>query len=104
MAGMEMPVTIPKGAIYTEADVRFMQGMIAHHLQAVEMTELLSTRTASEGMKKLGLRIQVSQTDEIRMMEEWLQGFLAKSQRSSPHRHCSEPPRWSWKRICIQAR
>jgi len=58
---------------HTEADVKFMQGMIGHHQQAIEMTNLLKTRTASEDMKKLGLRIQVSQTDEIRMMQRWLQ-------------------------------
>jgi uncharacterized protein (DUF305 family) len=57
---------------HTPADVRFMQGMISHHAQAVEMTELLATRTASDAMRKLGQRIQVSQTDEIKMMERWL--------------------------------
>ena len=43
MPGMDMglpPVTIPKGVIYTEADVRFMQGMIAHHAQAIYMSRL----------------------------------------------------------------
>ena len=57
----------------TPADVKFMQGMIHHHAQAIDMTELLKTRTGSEGMKKLGMRIQVSQTDEIKMMQRWLQ-------------------------------
>jgi uncharacterized protein (DUF305 family) len=57
----------------TPGDVKFMQGMIHHHAQAIDMTELLKTRTASEDMRKLGLRIQVSQTDEIRMMQRWLQ-------------------------------
>jgi uncharacterized protein (DUF305 family) len=56
----------------TPADVKFMQGMIHHHAQAIDMTELLKTRTGSEGMKKLGMRIQVSQTDEIKMMQNWL--------------------------------
>jgi uncharacterized protein (DUF305 family) len=57
---------------HTAADVRFMQGMIGHHAQALEMTALLVTRTASEDMKKLALRIDVSQKDEINMMQEWL--------------------------------
>jgi len=57
----------------TEADVKFMQGMIGHHAQALEMVELLKTRTANEGMKKLALRIEVSQEDEIKMMQDWLQ-------------------------------
>ena len=56
----------------TAADVRFMQGMIAHHAQAIEMTALLKTRTKSEAMRRLGERIEVSQADEIRMMQEWL--------------------------------
>jgi uncharacterized protein (DUF305 family) len=58
---------------HTAADVRFMQGMISHHAQAVEMSELLSTRTSSGAMRKLGQRIEVSQTDEIRMMQRWLE-------------------------------
>jgi uncharacterized protein (DUF305 family) len=57
----------------TPADAKFMQGMIHHHAQAIDMTELLKTRTSSDDMKKLGMRIQVSQTDEIRMMQRWLQ-------------------------------
>ena len=58
---------------HTEADVKFMQGMIGHHQQAIEMTNLLKTRTASEDMKKLALRIDVSQADEINMMKRWLE-------------------------------
>jgi uncharacterized protein (DUF305 family) len=57
---------------FTPADVKFMQGMIGHHAQAVEMVALVSTRTSWDDMKKLALRIEVSQTDEIKMMEEWL--------------------------------
>jgi uncharacterized protein (DUF305 family) len=57
---------------HTAADVRFMQGMIGHHAQAIEMTDLLATRTQREDMRKLAQRIDVSQTDEIRMMQEWL--------------------------------
>jgi len=61
------------GAGFTAADVAFMQGMISHHAQAVEMVDLLKTRTASDDMKKLGLRIELSQIDEIGMMQHWLQ-------------------------------
>lgn len=56
----------------TEADVKFMQGMIGHHTQALAMVGLLKTRTARDDMKLLGQRIEVSQTDEIRMMKTWL--------------------------------
>jgi uncharacterized protein (DUF305 family) len=56
----------------TAADVRFMQGMIAHHAQALEMTALLRSRTRRDDMKLLAQRIEVSQTDEIEMMQGWL--------------------------------
>jgi uncharacterized protein (DUF305 family) len=57
----------------TAADVRFMQGMIHHHAQALDMTALLATRTYSEDMKKLAQRIEISQADEIKMMQHWLE-------------------------------
>jgi uncharacterized protein (DUF305 family) len=50
-----------------------MQGMIGHHAQALERTALLPSRTAQEPMKLLAKRIDVSQTDEIRMMQRWLE-------------------------------
>lgn len=50
-----------------------MQGMIGHHAQALEMVSLLDTRTESADMKMLALRIKVSQQDEIRFMQRWLQ-------------------------------
>jgi uncharacterized protein (DUF305 family) len=56
----------------SEADVKFMQGMIMHHSQAVEMTELLKTRTHDIEVQALGKRISISQTDEMRFMREWL--------------------------------
>lgn len=56
----------------TAADVQFMQGMIGHHQQAIEMTGLLATRTSNDTMRKLGQRIEISQADEIRMMQRWL--------------------------------
>ena len=60
------------GVQFTQADVEFMQGMIGHHEQAVEMVALMPERTTSEGLRQLGLRIDVSQRDEIRMMQSWL--------------------------------
>jgi uncharacterized protein (DUF305 family) len=58
---------------HTPADVKFMQGMIGHHAQAIEMTALLPSRTTREDMKMLGLRISLSQEDEIKMMRHWLE-------------------------------
>jgi len=63
---------------YTGADIKFMQGMIGHHAQAVEMVALVPQRTASDAVRKLAQRIDVSQQDEMKMMREWL---LARSQQ-----------------------
>lgn len=60
------------GVQFTDADVGFMQGMISHHAQALEMTELLASRSTSPDMHKLSKRIEISQADEIGMMQEWL--------------------------------
>jgi uncharacterized protein (DUF305 family) len=57
---------------HTDADVRFMQGMIGHHAQALEMTALLATRTRREDMHLLAQRIDASQADEIAFMQRWL--------------------------------
>jgi len=59
-------------AKHTPADTKFMQGMIHHHAQAIEMVELLKTRTQRKDMKLLGLKIEVSQNDEMKMMRNWL--------------------------------
>lgn len=56
----------------SQADVRFMQDMIMHHGQAVEMTELLKTRSKNADVRELGSKIDVSQTDEMRYMKQWL--------------------------------
>lgn len=57
---------------FTEGDVRFMQHMIVHHAQAVEMVALLDTRGASPVVQALGRRIALSQEAEMALMREWL--------------------------------
>jgi len=54
------------------ADVGFMQGMIMHHAQAVEMTTMMATHTENKDLRSLGARISSSQSDEIRFMKRWL--------------------------------
>jgi uncharacterized protein (DUF305 family) len=56
----------------TDADIKFMQGMIHHHAQALDMVALLEKNTNSDDMRKLGERIRISQRDEIGMMQRWL--------------------------------
>jgi uncharacterized protein (DUF305 family) len=56
----------------SQADVEFMQGMIHHHAQAVEMTAMISSHTQNKDLQSLGARISSSQSDEIKFMERWL--------------------------------
>jgi uncharacterized protein (DUF305 family) len=60
------------GLSYTPADVKFMQGMIGHHSQAVVMAGWAPTHGASEQVQVLAGRIVVSQQDEIVSMQRWL--------------------------------
>jgi uncharacterized protein (DUF305 family) len=53
-------------------DVEFMQGMIMHHGQAVEMTAMIELRTKNKGVRLIGAKISQSQTDEINFMKRWL--------------------------------
>jgi len=66
----EEAIQPPRGP--SAADISFMQGMIMHHSQAVEMTDLLRTRGRSKELQELGQRISISQTDEIKFMKGWL--------------------------------
>ena len=54
-------------------DVEFMQGMIMHHAQAVEMTALIEARTQNKELRLLGARISHTQADEINFMKRWLE-------------------------------
>jgi len=60
-----LPLRSPK-------DVEFMQGMIMHHAQAVEMTAFIESHTEKTDLRLLGARISSSQSDEIEFMKRWL--------------------------------
>jgi uncharacterized protein (DUF305 family) len=68
-------------------DVEFMQGMIMHHSQAVEMVALLRTRGKSRDLKALGEKITLSQTDEIRYMKDWLETRGQPTTMKMDHSH-----------------
>lgn len=60
------------GNNYSPDDVSFMQNMIPHHAQAVEMSNLVATRTNQSEVVDLAGRIKASQADEIKFMQDWL--------------------------------
>ena len=76
--GQGSKILSPDAAVITPRtpaapDIAFMQGMIMHHSQAVEMTDLLRTRSRNKDLQALGKRISISQTDEIQYMKQWLE-------------------------------
>ena len=70
--GTHTEVTVPAGAGYTEADVAFMQGMIAHHAQAIHMSRMAEDRHADPRLVRLAGKIGQSQVAEIAIMQDWL--------------------------------
>ncbi|WFE96074.1 DUF305 domain-containing protein [Micromonospora sp. WMMD987] len=70
LSGTDLSQVSPPG--FTAADSLFVQGMIPHHAQALEMTALLAGRTTSPDLTLLAKRIEVSQGDEIARMRQWL--------------------------------
>tara|TARA_B100000809_G_scaffold40167_2_gene35134 strand:- start:14453 stop:14986 length:534 start_codon:yes stop_codon:yes gene_type:complete len=75
-----------RGLEYSEADVRFMRGMIPHHGQALDMTAMVPARATTDGFSGLALRMQISQRDEIRLMERWLAEREEKIPATNAHR------------------
>ena len=71
------------------ADVQFMQGMIMHHAQAVEMTALIESHTDNKELRSLGARISRSQSDEINFMKRWL---TARGEPAAPATHHMHTP------------
>jgi len=76
---------------YSPADVQFMQDMIPHHHQAIEMSVLVAERTNNPDVIDAAGRIQSSQGDEIEFMQQWLaeRGEDAPDPTAHHHMHTS---------------
>ena len=72
---------------HTPADTAFMQGMIAHHRQALEMTGLVEGRTGRDDVPLLAERITVAQEAEIELMEQWLTDRGEEAPGPTSHEH-----------------
>ncbi len=82
--------TLPPGTTgiappQSHADTDFMQGMIMHHSQAVEMTALIPSHTTNEAVRALGRRISTSQSDEIKLMRRWLEARGESTSMAMPN-------------------
>lgn len=84
MSSAAKGVTLP----FSAGDVAFISGMITHHAQAIEMVNLLKSRTESESMRMMALRIEVSQNDEM----GWMRGWLLERKQPLPSEHAHHMP------------
>jgi uncharacterized protein (DUF305 family) len=93
MSGMDMghEIVIPNGAPYTKADVEFMQGMIAHHAQAIVMSRMAESHGANPQVMKLSNKIDQSQVPEIRIMQSWLTRNKQYAPDTSSWHHMTMP-------------
>jgi uncharacterized protein (DUF305 family) len=77
---------------HSAADVNFMQGMIMHHAQAVEMTALIESHTQNKELRSLGARISSSQSDEMNFMKRWLGARGEPAAPEMPRTHGKHTP------------
>lgn len=68
----EAATLLPSSAA-NAADVTYVQDMVVHHRQALEMASLAPTRGEHVRLKSLASRIAASQGPEIQYMISWLQ-------------------------------
>ncbi|MEV1289118.1 DUF305 domain-containing protein [Micromonospora sp. NPDC049679] len=63
------------GGTFNATDVMFVQMMIAHHRQGLEIVRLARTRPAGAEVRTLAAAIEVTETDEAATMTGWLRGW-----------------------------
>jgi uncharacterized protein (DUF305 family) len=83
-------VRAPDGSTYNAIDVTFVQMMIVHHTQAVEMAQLAPERAGGTGLRALAARMNVTQAPEINWLKNWLK--TRKLPETDPgHDHSTMP-------------
>ncbi len=86
LAPGEAATAVPKPVV-NAADVKYVQDMIVHHQQALDMTLMVASRAASAKVKSLAARIKDTQGPEIQFMRTWLQ---EQGQRIPDHHSAHE--------------
>jgi uncharacterized protein (DUF305 family) len=57
---------------YNDQDVIFLQMMVAHHEQGLEMVRLAADRAEREQVRTLASAVDATQTEELKLMKSWL--------------------------------
>ncbi|HUF64357.1 MAG TPA: DUF305 domain-containing protein [Gemmatimonadaceae bacterium] len=94
-AALPVAPGVPSPAVHqhawngSDAEVRFVRGMIEHHAQALVMTGLVPARAAREDIRLLAERLEVSQRDEIALLRRWLSNRAEPVGDDSSHGHAA---------------
>ncbi|WP_018772406.1 DUF305 domain-containing protein [Arthrobacter sp. 131MFCol6.1] len=76
----------PATADHNAADTMFTQGMIPHHAQAVEMSDMMLKRQGMDArITALASKIKAAQAPEIEKMTGWLKTWNEPAQMASGH-------------------
>jgi uncharacterized protein (DUF305 family) len=89
------PMTMPIVQPAHPADVRFITDMIHHHSQALVVARLAPDLAGNPSIRTFAERVRVSQTDEIRLMQQWLQDVgeaVPLVDGAADHEHHREMP------------
>jgi uncharacterized protein (DUF305 family) len=76
------PDTVQLGSPFTADDVAFLDGMRAHHLQALEMTALVPERAGRDDLRLFAERMHISQQGEVELVDSWLEEHEAALERT----------------------
>ena len=79
------PTVDGSGPKHNDADVEFAQGMIPHHQQAVEMSDMVLQRGSAAEVKDLATKIKAAQAPEIETMRDWLRSWDEKEEAQADH-------------------
>ena len=85
----EAPDTVQLGSSFTADDAAFLEGMRAHHLQALEMTALVAERAGREDLRLFAERMHISQQGEVELVDGWLEEHEAALERTGEAAHGS---------------
>ncbi|WP_427135530.1 DUF305 domain-containing protein [Pseudarthrobacter sp. S9] len=86
MGSSSAPATAGSTSEHNAADTMFTQGMIPHHSQAVEMSEMMLRKQGMDAMiTALATKIKAAQGPEIEKMTGWLKGWNEPMQMAAGH-------------------
>ena len=81
----------PAKPLPNQADVAFVQGMVPHHQQAIEMAGLIDGRTDRPELTKLAKDVTTTQSAEVSRMQGWLQAWGKPSSGMGEMDHGASP-------------